>query len=319
MKNLTIVYPMLLDSITDLRNCVDYPTMQAHYIYRYANKKTISVGTPYNWLYKSSSNKFKDLFDILNDHGINLNNVENLLITGVNSLKYFTKVELKRLQDSIKGNLYQIDDSNFNQNLYSFTFSHYTKQSHASDRSMEISLAVASDLFQPRQNFSDKEFVVHVDHRWTKTERLECFREIRDKLFLLQELVDQSTRWNRLKIIYHTEEINDIQRIGTYDPHPVSIIDLANIYGSCHLALLSHAETLGQYPLEMLSSGASILMHRKMIPKETRGLYPFDTYDRFNYKDYLNIVDEKIIDKNRQSILKYDYSLWVEKMITRIR
>lgn len=319
MKNLTIVYPMPLHDIVDLRNCVDYPTMQAHYIHRYAHKKSISVGTPYNWLYKSSSNKFKELFDLLNDQGINLNDVKNLLITGVNSLKYFTKVELKRIQDSIKGNLYQIDDSNFNQNPYSFTFSHYTKQSRASDRSIEISLAIASDLFQPGQNFDNGEFVVHVDHRWTKTERLECFQDIREKLFLLQELIESSQRWKRLKIIYHTEEINDIQRIGTYDPRSVSIIDLANIYSCCHLAFLSHAETLGQYPLEMLSAGASILMHRKMIPKETRDLYTFDTYDKFDYEEYLNTVDKTTIDLNRQSILKYDYSLWVEKMIARIR
>jgi hypothetical protein len=319
MKNLTIVYPMPLHDIADLRNCVDYPTMQAHYIHRYAQKKSISVGTPYNWLYKSSSNKFKELLDRLTDHGINLNNVENLLITGVNSLKYFNKVELKKIQESIKGNLYQIDDSNFNQNPFSLTFSHYTKTSHSSDRSVEISLAIASDLFCPCQNFNNSEFVVHIDHRWTKTERLECFQEIREKLFLLQRLISQSLRWKKLKIVYHTDEIDDINRIGTYDPKSVPIIDLAKIYGCCHLAFLSHAETLGQYPLEMLSAGATILMRRKMIPKETRGLYPFKIYDKFNYENYLNTVDEKIIDENRRSILKYDYSLWVEKMINSIR
>lgn len=310
---------MPLDNIDNLQNCIDYPTMQAHYIHRYANKRSISAGTPYNWLHKNSSNKFKELFDLLNDQGINLNDVKNLLITGVNSLKYFSTVELKRMKESIKGNLYQIDDSNFNQNLYSFTFSHYTKQSRASDRSIEISLAVATDLFRPSQNFDSGEFVVHVDHRWTKTERLECFKEVKDALFLLQDLINQSTKWNRLKIIYHTEEIQDIHRIGTYDPPPVSIFKLADIYSSCHLSFLSHAETLGQYPLEMLSSGSTILMHKKMIPKQTRGLYPFNTYDKFDYESYLNTVDKNTIDLNRQSILKYDYSLWVEKMITYIK
>jgi len=319
MKNTVIVYPMPLTDISNLKNCIDYPTMQAHYIYKYTNKKITAVGTPYNWLQLRSADKHKDLFDIFNEHKVNLNTVKNLIITGVNAAKYFTSTELTRIKKSIKGDIYQIDDSNFNQSPFCQTFSHYTKKSHANDRSIELSLAVASDLFLPHQDFESRELVVHVDHRWTKTSRLECFDEVKECLRLLKNLVERSSRWKGLKIIYHTETVEDIDIIGTYDPKPMPITELAELYGSCHLAFLSHAETLGQYPLEMLSAGASILMHRKMIPKETRGLYPFKTYDNIDYENFLNTVNENTIRDNRQSVIKYDYSLWVEKMLTRMR
>jgi hypothetical protein len=319
LKQPVIVYPMPLSDITDITKCTDYETMQAYNIHKHAHKNTISIGAPYSWLQKGIASKFDALSRILVEHGININDVGDLVITGINSVKYVSAMDIQKITKSIKGKMYQIDDSNFNQNPYTFTFTHYTKKSHADDRSIEIGLAVATDLFKPEQKFDNNEFVVHVDHRWTKTHRIDGFADIKNQLQLISSLIKKNLKWKTLKIIYHTEIVNDIDKIGTYDPKPVPITDLAKIYGNCHLSFLSHAETLGQYPLEMLSSGATILMHKKMIPKETRNCYPYYTFDKFDHENYLNTMTQSTIEKNRQSVLKFDYSYWVENMLKHLQ
>ena len=309
---------MPLDKINDLSACTDYDTMQSYFIHKYAKDRSISVGTPFKWMSKRSNVKYQDLCNYLKRSCIDIKSINDIILAGVNSTKWFSDDDLQTINNLIKGKLYKIDDSNYFQDQYSFVFSHYTRDSRPSDRSIELSLAVASDLFVPQQNWIDNTLVVHIDHRWNKTERLNCFDEIKNVLHDLKKITYSHNKWTQLEIYYHTDKITDIERIGTYDPSQLSITKLSKIYGRCHLAFVSHAETLGQYPLEMLSSGATVISHKKMIPREIRKLYPFINLEKINLEKILNNLTEITSQENRKSILHFDYKNWVDKIFNHL-
>ena len=313
-NQIVIIYPMPLDQINDLKNCKDYNTMQAYHIHRYAKDRSKSVGTPIQWMFKRSDSKYHDLLGYLKKEGLQIENINDLVLTGVNATKWFSDNDLEQITKKIKGNLYKIDDSNYFQDQWSFTFAHFIRNKRPSDKSFNLSLAVGTDLFVPLQDLSMKEFIVHVDHRWTQTDRLDSFLEIKSTIKKIIEYNQKFKRWQNIKIIYHTDEIKDLDQLGQYNPKSVSITELAKIYGSAHLSFVSHAETLGQYPLEMLSCGVTIISHRKMIPKEIRNLYPFINIEKFDIEKFFDTYSEKVVIENRKSVIKFDYENWVNRM-----
>lgn len=305
---------MPLAQITDLENCVDYNTMQAYFIHQYAKDKSISVGTPINWMFRRSNSKYQDLIAYLQKERINIENIHDLILTGVNATKWFSESDLDKISKKIKGRLYKIDDSNYFQDQWSFTFAHFIRDKRPSDRTFNLSLAVAVDLFVPSQDLSMKEFIIHVDHRWTQTERLDSFLEIKSIIKKIIEYNEKVKKWKNIKVIYHSGEIKDLNKLGSFNPGTVPIKKLAKIYGSSHLAFVSHAETLGQYPLEMLSCGVPVVSHKKMIPRELRKLYPFMDIEKFKVEDFFDRYSEKIFLENRKSVLKFSYSNWTNNM-----
>lgn len=320
MKDLAIILAVPLEDASDLSCCKDYPSMQSYQIFKHTKDiASVSVvGTPYGWISENGPDKTKALIEICQRQGIDLDDHRNLLICGVNSLKKFDKISLSRLSSMISGSVYQIDDSNFNEGKEFVTLAHYIKKSKPSNHSIDLGLAVADDIFLKGHKTLSGTFVIHVDHRWTKTQRLDGFSEIRSLIADIKSAIENSERWNSVQVIYHTEDVVDIDSLGTYDPPDVDILALSEIYAKCHLAMVSHAETLGQYPLEMLCSGASVVMNRKFIPKETRGLYDFYEFNSFDPEKFLKDVNEISINLNRSKVLKFGYKVWVEKMINSI-
>lgn len=320
MQDLAIILAMPVEDKDDLSNCRDYPTMQSYQISKHTknNPKITLVGTPYGWLSLNELDKAEKLIEICREQSMDLSDHKNLLLCGVNTLKRFDKKSISRLRSVVKGNLYQIDDSNFNEDKDFVTFAHYIKKSKPSDHSIELGLAVADDVFGLGSKNLSGTFVVHVDHRWTKTQRLDGFNEVRSLLKNIKEHISSEHRWSNLRIIYHTEEEKDINAIGTYDPKDTDIRSLAKIYSECHLALVSHAETLGQYPLEMLCSGTSVVMNRKFIPKETRQSYHFYEFETFDFRKFMGDVNEGTAQLNRASVSNFGYEIWVEKMLDSI-
>lgn len=320
MQDLAIILAMPVEDTDDLSKCRDYPTMQSYQISKHtkSHPKVTLVGTPYGWLSLNELDKAQKLIDVCREQSVNLSDHKNLLLCGVNTLKRFDKKSIDQMRSVVKGNLYQIDDSNFNEGKDFVTLAHYIKKSKPSEYSIDLGLAVADDVFEPGPKNLSGTFVVHVDHRWTKTQRLDGFDEVRTLLKNIKEYVSSDERWNDLRVIYHTEEISDIDSIGTYDPKDTDILSLAKIYSGCHLALVSHAETLGQYPLEMLCSGTSVVMNRKFIPKETRQSYHFYEFETFDFRKFMRDLNEETAQPNRASVSNFGYEIWVEKMLDSI-
>lgn len=294
--------------------------MQSHQIFKYGTKRnTVDfVGTPFGWLEESHPDKDLQLSEIFSNQGKVISDYNHLLVCGINSMKRFTATSIARLNSKINGSLFQIDDSNFNEGRNFVTLAHYIKKSHPSNHSIDLGLAVDTDTFVLGEKNLSGEFCVHVDHRWIKTSRLDGFLEIRKAISNLRSIVENSKRWNSLKIIYHTDVIKDLDKLGTYDPENVDMETLAEIYASTHLAFVSHAETLGQYPLEMLSAGASVVMHRKFIPKETRNLYKFYDINDFDPGGFLEEVNLNTFVDNRLEAQRFAYDIWVDKMLNQI-
>lgn len=311
---------MPLAQASENKHCRDYPTMQSHQIFKHGVKRhnVDFIGTPVDWLSHFEPDKDLRLAEIFNRQNKSIEDYENLLICGVNSLKRFTTASIFRLGSMIRGSLFQIDDSNFNQDKGFITLAHYIKKNHSSEHSIDLGLAVDTETFRPGDKNLSGQLIVHVDHRWTKTARLDGFDTIKSIISEMKSIIDQDDRWNSIKVVYHTEEISDISTLGEYDPKNTSMEDLAAIYSKTHLAFVSHAETLGQYPLEMLSSGASVVMHRKFIPKETRNLYGFLDITEFDPKKFLREVNSEEFSANRSQAEKFSYSIWVDKMLDRI-
>lgn len=294
--------------------------MQSHQIFKHGSKRNIAefVGTPFGWLEESRPDIDIRLSQIFLDQGKSISDYENLLVCGVNSMKRFTAAAIARLRSKIKKSIFQIDDSNFNEGRDFVTLAHYIKKSHSCDHSIDLGLAVDTDTFALGKKNLSGEFFIHVDHRWTKTPRLHGFDVIKSTIANIKSVIKDSERWQDIKVIYHTDEITDIAKIGTYDPKNTSIDELASIYSKTHLAFVSHAETLGQYPLEMLSSGASVIMHRKFIPKETRNLYQFCDITQFEPRTFLRELNPDIFVANRAQAQKFSYDGWVDKMLDQI-
>lgn len=320
MKPLGIVLAMPLEHAGNIHSCRDYPTMQSHQIFKYGSRRnTVEfVGTPFGWLDEFHPDTDIGLSQIFLDQGKSVSDYENLLVCGVNSMKRFSAAAIARLRSQIKKSIFQIDDSNFNEGRDFVTLAHYIKKSHPSDHSINLGLAVDTDTFVLGKKNLSGEFFIHVDHRWTKTHRLDGFDVIKSVIANIRSVIKNSDRWHDIRVIYHTDEITDIARIGTYDPGNTSIDQLASIYSKTHLAFVSHAETLGQYPLEMLSSGASVAMHRKFIPKETRNLYQFCDIAQFEPKTFLRELNADIFVANRAQAQKFSYDGWVDKMLDQI-
>lgn len=319
MKNqidLLVVYPLPVELIENVENVFDYGSMQSCFMHQHLkNRKDIKIqflGTSYEWITEYSKEKDQQLINKLNEIGINIHNIKNILITGVQSSKCFKGQSISNILSKISGNIYQMADSNnfVLENVH--TIGHYDRLGGDHLQASVAGLAVNTELFRPNKSLKDN-FIVHVDHRMLG--RFECFDKIKEKLHLIKDLVSKSNRWSGLEIYYHSELITDIDELGAYDPLVVKITQLNEIYSKSHLAFVSHSETLGQYPLEMLSCGTTIITRPKLIPKQVARQIIWNDIDSFNYENYISEVSEKDFQKNRDSVLNYDYKNFIDNII----
>ena len=314
--DLLVVYPLPVELIENIENIFDYGSMQASFMHQHLkNIKDLKIqflGTSYEWITEYNKDKDQQLIDKLNENGINIHNIKNILITGVQSSKCFKGESISNILSKISGKIYQMADSNnfVLENVH--TVGYYDRLGVEHPQASVAGLAVNTELFRPNKNLKDS-FIVHIDHRMLG--RYEHFDKIKEKLYLIKDIVSKSNRWSGLEIYYHSELVTDINVLGTYDPAVIKIIQLKEIYSKSHLAFVSHAETLGQYPLEMLSCGTTIITGPKLIPKQVARQIVWNDIDAFDYEKYITEVSEKDFQKNRDSVLNYDYKNFINNII----
>lgn len=317
MIDLLVVYPLPIETIKNINNCNDYGSMQAHFMHSEFLKSSANIkyiGTSYEWITGKSVHKDNDLKILCDQSGFSIYDVNHLLLTGVKSTKPFRGDSLSRLKKMIKGNIYQMADNNDTSHGLAYTIAHYDKCGGIRERSPIAGLAVASDIFIPRQSFLDKIFRIHIDHRLLG--RHDAFEAIRLKIKKLKDEFVANDRWSDIEIYYHSDNITNIDVIGTYDPKPIPLTKLSHIYSTSHIGIVSHRETMGQYPLELLSSGATILVgDDSYLPKGVRNQVNFHLLETFDFLDYMKNVNESYLEINRKSVDNLSYSNFVKNVL----
>lgn len=321
MIDLLIIYPCETYKIKSLDLVDSYDVMQSFFVEQnikkyYKNKNIVTIGLNI-WRPKKEKSRFSFSFfqNCLQDQYLDIKDVKHILFTKLGPERQFKKNFIKDLLDTISGNIYKFEDTN--KNVYNrdrfYTVGHFTKQGPTNNY-IDCGLSVATDLFYPAKIKSNEEFVVHVDHNYPNIANY--FEDIKQFLFLLENKISKNSQWKRLKIIYHDRE-TPINEIGHYDFESIKITDLASIYQHCHLGIISHRESLGQYPLEMLSCGTSVLsMNKADLLTPVKKQLPLLDYDTLNIDNLLDpIWLESKCRYNRNYMLKYDYSLFVKKFI----
>lgn len=316
--DLLIVYCVDKKILNSLKYVTNYPEMKTYFFHKalmrsqtIQNKKIAFVYLPGFWNSKSK-NKFQEFKTLIADQGIDISQVDNLLFALLGSLKVFRQNSLTELCNSITGKIYKFEDKDIRCSPYDKiqTIGHY-QQAKQTNNFLNAGFTVARDVFVPIQDFDSIVFKVHVDHDLEKRENI--FPEIKTILFELKNRIMNHAHWQDLEVYYH-ETICEIEDIGHSNYGHLTLDKLAKVYGACHLAFLSHTETLGQYPLEMLSCGVNVcarkthLMHNELPIIDVDG--PID-YDML----LDNQLIQTSIGKNRESVSNFSFDNYVHKII----
>lgn len=319
MKNIDLlaIYPCHPNSLISIDNINSFHSMKAFFLNRSFKKisphlKISSLFYPN--FYQKSKNKYEDFLNLCLDQNIDINQVRNVLFGSVCMLGYF-KYGLRPLMDVIPGRLIKIEDHEgkpiSNNRIY--TIGHYQKTA-VSWNVIDAGLTVASDIFVPKQDWNSKILKIHVDHNYLN--QPEIFKEIKTLLQSIETKTKNHPDWDCVKIYYHDRECS-ISNLGHFDFRPLPMSKLSDIYGSCHIGIMSHKESLGMYPLEILSSGAVLINHPELLVSELQNAYPYLNINNIDIdlllkKEFLQHQSQE----GRKHILKYDLDQYASKILS---
>lgn len=316
--DLLIVYCVDENTLKSLKCVTNYPEMKTYFFHHalmrsqaIQNKKIALVHLPDFWGSKSK-NKFQEFKTLLTNQGIDISKVDNLLFALLGSLKVFRQDSLTELCNSITGKIYKFEDRDIRCSPYDKiqTIGHYQVAKEANNF-LNAGFTIARDVFVPIQDFDSGVFKVHVDHDLEKRENI--FTEIKTILRELKTRIMNHSHWRDLKVYYH-DKICEIADIGHSNYGYLAVDELAQVYGACHLAFLSHKETLGQYPLEMLSCGVNVIARKTHL--NHKELPVIDVDGSINYDMLLdNQLIKTSISKNRDSTSSFSFDNYAHKIL----
>jgi hypothetical protein len=314
--DLLVIYPCHSTAIESVENIKCFHSMKAYFLNRSFNGLNQDLNiVPLFWpnYYTKSKNKFRDLQIQCEQQNINIDDVQNILFSSVCMFTFF-KYGLGQLVEKIPGKIIKCEDHE-GKPLYSeklCTIGHFQKQL-VPWNFVNGGLIVASDHFVPLQDWESKILKVHIDHNYLIQPNI--FPKIKELLLTIQEKIVNHPDWNSLEIFYHDRQ-SSIDELGYFDFSHLSMPALAKIYGSCHIGIMSHRESLGMYPLEILSSGAILITDKNLLVAELRNEYPFKEIDDINLDlllDKTMLMNDSL--KNRNHIKKYHFDNYASKIL----
>jgi hypothetical protein len=323
--DLLVIFPCNSEVFTDISKITDYDSMQAYFIYSALRQLTLEknivcIGYDDLWLPKSCKNKitFDQFITKLKKRNIKITDCCHVLITKLNSSKQFGNGFLDSVLESISGNVYKFEDKNIRvfDNPRLITIGHYSKGPEEANF-INAGLAIPTDIFYPQQIVNNRVYKVHVDHNYPGVAN--CFSEIKQVLHGLENRIQEHPDWDKLEVIYHTLPTK-IDNIGHFETTNICINNLSKIYGQCHLAFLSHRESLGQYPFELCASGVNVIILKKNllsgdVMKDATAVHRISV-DEFNYFLFLNKTFIKTsININSKSVEDMSYLRYVQNFL----
>lgn len=314
--DLLVIYPCVSTVIESDENIKCFSSMKAYFLNKSFNAlnpdlNIVSLFWP-NY-YAKSKNKFRDLQVQCKQQNINIDDVQNILFSSVCMFTFF-RHGLGQLVEKIPGKIIKCEDhegkplyseklwtiGNFQTRLVPWNF-------------VNGGLHVAFDNFVPLQNWESKILKIHIDHNYLN--RPNIFPKIKELILTIQEKIINHPDWNSLEIFYHDRQ-SSIDELGHFDFSHLSLRDFAKICGSCHIGIMSHQETLGMYPLEILSSGAILITDKNLLVSELRNEYPFREIDDINVDlllDKTTLIYDSL--KNRNYVKKYHFDNYASKIL----
>lgn len=321
--DLLVIFPCNRKVLDDIKLVNDYNSMQAFFINqaikKLSNKNIVCVGLDNLWKPKQKGLKHKITFNMLQsalqEYHINFSDCNHVLFTHLGAHRQLHKTVIDEILQEISGSIFKFED--YNKRLFDnksvYTIGHFTDSGDI-HQYFDAGLSVATDLFSPKQCYNDSVFKVHVDHNYQGVDN--CFNEIKDFLYNLKNKLEKTDHWKELEVYYH-DRLCKINEIGHFDYEHLDIVSLAEIYGKCHLSFVSHKESLGQYPFEMLSAGVGVILLRNNFLKgpirQQIDNVLITSVDNIS----LDSVDLKRHRDNYRSFsLNYSYDLFVDKILS---
>ena len=317
--DLLIVYCVDKNVTESLDNITNYPEMKTYFLHNevvqsaWMLQKNIKfLFLPSFWLSKSKD-KFTEFKNLANEQGIDISLVDDILFGLLGSLKVFKKNSLNELCSAIPGKIYKFEDRDVRcfENDKIQTIGHF-KIIRQPCNFLDAGLTVAHDIFLPRQDFDKRVFKIHVDHDLADRENV--FSKIKNIIIDIKEKISGHSHWQDLIVIYHDKEVA-VEQLGNIEYDHLPIKELATLYGSCHLSFLSHRETLGQYPLEMLSCGVNVIARSSHILHDKLSTIDIDKDIDYDQLLDLDFIKESII-RNRDSVNDYSFKSYTDKILS---
>lgn len=314
MNKILLLTP-LSDYTDDILLCNSFNSVMTFFIKKYLEKlgnhcKVVAVEDAFTIkrVTKSNYTTFKRLVE---DPGL-LNKYDTVIVLGIKSLRSCDQRIIDLLKTKGKKRVLELDETGKRVHT-DFTCIFMIPEVDTSDTKF---IGQGVDLDYLYSEKSDTTLVVHVDHPWPT--RAEYFDQIQEKL---QELVKSQIYKNYgftdLEIIYHTVPVTDVASINnTLVPPNVSFPELAEIYRKVHVGFISHAETMGNYPLELAATGATVVLpNAKGVPSSVMALTKHYIIDIENFWDTVLTNLDSTNKENLERAKAFSYECVAKRII----
>lgn len=251
------------------------------YLERLGNQCTVVAAEDAFTVKHVSKSNYATFKRLVEDPGL-LQTHDAVIILGIKSLRSCDYRIIDLLKTKGKTKVLELDETARRPNL-EFTCMFMVPGEETVDTRF-IGQGVDLDYLYPEK--SDSTLVVHVDHPWTASSRADYFDRVQEKLReLVESNVYKKYGFNDLEIIYHTIPVTDISTIdNSLIPPNVPFTELAKIYRQSHIAFISHAESMGNYPLELAATGATVILPaNKSVPNAVMALIKFEDINIDNF------------------------------------
>ena len=318
--DLLVLYPCEKTVLNSMDKISSYNEMRSFFLHesieKIKSKKTHVVHACLSeFWHKKSKEKFDKLTTELAHQEIDVATVNNMIFCTIGGYKSFRGDSKQKLIDTVKGKTLKLDDYEVRLAGHNrlCTVGHFQKGYCDPEEFLLGGLTVASHVFVPKQNFSDRILRIHVDHNFQDRETV--FEKIKEILYEIESKIKNHCFWKDLEIYYHSQK-ESIERLGHFNFTNIPLSSLANLYGSCHVGFMSHRETLGQYPLELLSCGANVIGDPvNHLPKEVSQQFAITDINNFSIDE---VIDPEYIERNiminREKVLKFDFDNYSRKI-----
>jgi hypothetical protein len=306
MKKILLLLP-LYSYVNDITKCDNYNSVIAFFFKKYLEKKgyyctVVPMEDTFTMKGQSKSNysTYKRLIEdtkLIDTHDV-------VIILGIKSLRNCDERIINSLKNKGKQNVLELDEtSNRADPNFSCIFMMGEK---TEENSHFVGQGVDLEFLYPDK--SNSILTVHIDHPWPS--RVQYFEIIQQKLLELQEnQIYKKYGFNELEIMYHTIQITDIKSINeNLIPPNISFLELSKIYRKTHVGFISHRETMGNYPLEMAATGATVILpYRKAVPGAVMSLIKFYDINMPDFWETVLINLKNTSDENVEKSKEFSY------------
>lgn len=313
MKKFLLLTP-LSDYQDDINLCNSFNSVMTFFLKKYIEKagyecRIIPTEDAFTRKQISKSN-YQTFQRLIEDTGV-LDEFTQIVILGIKSLRSCDPRILNVL-NNVKGQIFELDETGRRANSDFVTI--YMIPAEETDHTRFIGQGVDLDFLYPDKQ-SDI-LSIHVDHAWPT--RAEYFEQIRSKLAeLVESKIYKEYGFKSVEILFHTIRIDDITLINnTVNTADVPFPELATIYRKVNVGFISHAETMGNYPLEIAAAGGTVILPRsKGVPRSVMALikfYPIDI-DKFWHTILSNLT--QTLEQNTLLAKNVSYEKVAERLI----